>query len=101
MISYSFCNVKGVEITGTSTECENIPIGEVQAEEIYTATFVQEMYLQGGEYFLSISCSEKQEDGNVLCHRLEKVCNVTVVSDKNTVGFYDMNTTVEIRKVED
>ena len=101
VISYSFCNVKGVEITGTSTECENIYIGEVQAEEIYTATFVQKMYLQGGEYFLTISCSEKQEDGNMLCHRLEKVCNVTVVSDKNTVGFYDMNTTVEIRKVED
>jgi teichoic acid transport system ATP-binding protein len=32
-------------------------------------------------------------------HRLYDAVNVTVISDKNTVGFYDMFSKVEVEKV--
>ena len=34
-------------------------------------------------------------------HRLYDVVGVTVVSDKNTVGFYDMNSEVTIEKCDE
>ena len=33
-------------------------------------------------------------------HRLYDVLNVTVVSDKNSVGFYDMNSKVTVKDAE-
>lgn len=34
-------------------------------------------------------------------HRLYDVLNLTVISDKDTVGFFDMNSKVVVEKVED
>ena len=51
---------------------------------------------QGGEYLLSISCTGYVGGEIRAYHRLYDVVGVTVVSDKNTVGFYDMNSKVEI-----
>lgn len=100
VFSYSLCNVKGVVITGTGTEYEHLELEPVHAGETYIVCFEQDMFLQGGEYFLSVACGE-QIDGKVsICHQLTEICNITVISDKNTVGFYDMNTEAKIRKVE-
>ena len=33
-------------------------------------------------------------------HRLYDVCNITVVSDKNTVGYYDMNSKITVQTYE-
>ena len=72
----------------------------VNAGDVYTCTFTQDMNLQGGEYLLSISCTGYRDGEFVVYHRLYDVINITVVSEKNTVGFYDMNSKVTIRKVE-
>ena len=63
------------------------------------AHFEQEMNLQGGEYLLSISCTGYEGGEFKVYHRLYDVINITVVSDKNTVGFYDMNSTARIEKI--
>ena len=34
-------------------------------------------------------------------HTLDDVLNLTVVSDKDTVGFFDLNSKVVVEKVED
>ncbi len=70
-----------------------------QPGEEYIATFTQEMNLLGGEYLLSISCTGFE--GGELCayQRLYDLLNITVVSDKNTVGFYDMNSHTTVEKV--
>lgn len=96
----SFKNVKGDTITGTNTMYEHKNPGLVQAGDEYVATFEQDMYLQGGEYLLSISCTGYVDGGFTAYHRLYDVCTITVVSDKNTVGFYDMNSTVTLEKIE-
>lgn len=100
IFTYSFKNVQGVTITGTNSMFEHIPLELARKGETYVATFQQEMWLQGGEYLMSISCTGYVNGEFKVYHRLYDVLNVTVVSDKNTVGFYDMNSKVSIEKVE-
>ena len=100
IFTYSFKNVQGVTITGTNTMFEKVFVEEAQAGECYVATFEQEMTLQGGEYLLSISCTGYQSGEFKAYHRLYDVLNVTVISDKNTVGFYDMNSNVSVEQVK-
>ena len=57
------------------------------------------MSLQGGEYLLSISCTGYVGGELVVYHRLYDLLNVTVVSTKNTVGFYDMDSETEVVKM--
>ena len=99
IFTYTFRNVKGVDITGTNTMYEKKYIDLAKAGEEYVASFTQKMNLQGGEYLLSISCTGYDDNGELVAyHRLYDLINITVVSDKNTVGFYDMNSTVKIEK---
>ena len=99
IFTYTFRNVKGVDITGTNTMYEKEYIDLAKAGEEYVASFKQKMNLQGGEYLLSISCTGYDDNGELVAyHRLYDLINITVVSDKNTVGFYDMNSTVKIEK---
>ncbi len=101
IFTYTFKNIKGVDITGTNTMYEKAYVEVANAGEEYVASFTQEMNLQGGEYLLSISCTGYDEKGELVAyHRLYDLLNVTVVSDKNTVGFYDMNSKVEIECVK-
>ena len=55
--------------------------------------------MQGGEYLLSISCTGFVEGELTVYHRMYDVINITVISDKNTVGFYDMNSKVSVDKI--
>lgn len=98
IFTYSFKNIKGTTITGSNTMYEHVSAGTVQPGEEYVATFEQEMFLQGGEYLLSISCTGYDASGFTVYHRLYDVCYVTVISDKDTVGFYDMNSKTSIEK---
>ena len=98
IFTYSFKNIKGTTITGTNTMYEQKSVGIVQAGEEYVATFEQSMFLQGGEYLLSISCTGYDASGFTVYHRLYDVCYVTVISGKDTVGFYDMDSKVTLEK---
>lgn len=101
IFTYTIKTLKGTDITGTNTMYEKKTIGMAKKGEIYVATFTQDMFLQGGEYLLSISCTGYENGGLTAYHRLYDVLNISVVSNKNTVGFYDMNSQVEIKKVEE
>ena len=100
IFTYTFKNIQGTAITGTNTMYEKKDLDMVYAGDVYTCTFTQDMNLQGGEYLLSISCTGYRDGEFVVYHRLYDVINITVVSEKNTVGFYDMNSKVTIRKVD-
>lgn len=97
IIAYTFKDIKGTEITGTNTLFEKKSVEYSQAGDSCTVTFEQEMFLQGGEYLLSFGCTGYKDGEFTVFHRLYDACNITVVSNKNTVGFYDMNSKVEIR----
>lgn len=99
IFTYTFKTVQGTAVTGTNTMFEKAGIGMAKAGEIYVASFKQNMNLQGGEYLLSISCTGYVSGEFRAYHRLYDVCGVTVISDKNTVGFYDMNSETTIERV--
>ncbi|HJB17193.1 MAG TPA: ABC transporter ATP-binding protein [Candidatus Blautia excrementipullorum] len=101
ILAYTFKDIKGTEITGTNTLFEKVPVEHSEAGDSCTVTFTQDMYLQGGEYLLSFGCTGYKEGEFTVFHRLYDACNVTVVSEKNTVGFYDMDSQVEIQYGEE
>lgn len=96
IMAFTFKDIKGTEITGTNTLFEKATVEHSDAGDVCTVTFTQDMYLQGGEYLLSFGCTGYKDGEFTVFHRLYDACNVTVVSAKNTVGFYDMNSAVEI-----
>ena len=55
------------------------------------------MSLQGGEYLISLGVTGYRGDIFEVYHRLYDALNITVVSDKNTVGYYDMESAVEVK----
>jgi len=99
IFAFSFKNVQGTEITGTNSMIEKAFLDSVKPGQIKDVTFRQKMSLQGGEYLLSLGVTGYNGDVFEVYHRLYDALNVTVVSDKNTVGFYDMDSAVEVRDV--
>ena len=70
----------------------------MKAGDEYEVSFTQKMTLQGGEYLLSMSCTGFEQGEHVVYHRLYDLLNLTVISNKNTVGVYDMNSAVKVKK---
>lgn len=96
IVAFKFRDLRGTEITGTNTMYEKVAVGPLKKGDERTVTFTQELNLQGGEYLLSFGCTRYEADEFKVYHRLYDVCGVTVISDKNTVGFYDMNSKVSV-----
>ena len=97
IFAFTIKNVRGTEITGTNTMFEKAFLESVEAGEAKEITFTQDMNLQGGDYLLSLGVTGYEEDDFTVYHRLYDVLNVTVISDKDTVGFYDMNSIVTVK----
>ena len=94
--AFTITNLKGTEITGTNSLFERINVQSKGPGEIQEIAFTQNMDMQGGEYMLSLGCTGYDGSDFVVHHRLYEVCNLTIVSSKNTVGFYDMNSEVTL-----
>ncbi len=95
IFAYKIKDLKGVELTGTNTSLENCVKESVRAGDTVVVCFRQKMMLQGGQYLLAISCTEYESEQFVAHHRLVDVCNIHVISDRNTVGVFDNDVTVE------
>lgn len=98
IFAFTIKDLQGTEVTGTNTMYEKTDIGFVKAGEEKVIEFSQNMNLQGRNYLLSFGCVGYHENDFVVYNRLYDVCNINVISDKNTVGFYDMNSTVRVLK---
>ena len=89
-------NKQGTDITGTNTMFERIETGTVGAGEERIVTYEQKMNLQGGDYLLSLGCTGYVGDNFVVYHRLYDLVSFNVLSDKNTVGFFDMDSHITV-----
>ncbi|HJC15800.1 MAG TPA: ABC transporter ATP-binding protein [Candidatus Fusicatenibacter intestinigallinarum] len=96
IFAYSIKDLKGTEITGTNTMYEEADVKPQNPGDVVEVSFRQNMSLQGGEYLLSLGCTGYKDGDFQVFHRLYDVCSITVLSTKNTVGFYDMNSKVEV-----
>lgn len=100
IFAFTIKNIKGTEITGTNTMVERAFLEPVRAGETKEITFTQHMNLQGGEYLLSLGVTGYEGNDFTVYHRLYDVLNMTVVSDKDTVGFYDPESEVKVAAVK-
>lgn len=98
IFTYTIKDKKGTDLTGTNTMYEGADIKPVKRGDEYQVDFTQKMNLQGGEYLLSMSCTGFEQGEHVVYHRLYDVANITVISNKNTVGVYDMESKVTAEK---
>lgn len=99
IFAFSFKNAIGTEITGTNTMIEKAFLEGVGPGQVKEVTFTQKMSLQGGEYLISMGVTGYHGDTFEVYHRLYDALNVTVISDKNTVGYYDMDSAVRVKDV--
>ena len=97
-IACTSTNVKGEEITGTNSMLEHVDTESTKDGDVYEISYEQEMNLQGGEYLMSFGCTGYHDGNFTVYHRLYDVCNITVISDKDSVGYYDMNAKVSMTK---
>lgn len=93
IFAFTIKNMKGIEICGTNTTMEHVPVPTMHDGDEHVVEFTQKMDLQGGEYLLSLGCTGYQDGMFRVFHRLYDVISLTVVSNRDTVGFYDMNST--------
>ncbi|MBQ2803947.1 MAG: ABC transporter ATP-binding protein [Lachnospiraceae bacterium] len=97
IFAFSIKNIQGTEITGTNSMIEKAYLESASAGQVKEITFTQKMTLQGGEYLLSLGVTGYVADAFEVYHRLYDVLNITVVSDKNTVGYFDMESEVVVK----
>ena len=97
IFAFTIKDKHGTEITGTNTMFEKAFLDSVKAGEEKEVTFTQRMDLQGGEYLLSLGLTGYEGDQFQVYHRLYDILSLTVVSEKNTVGYYDMNSRITVK----
>ncbi|MGI6096124.1 MAG: ABC transporter ATP-binding protein [Lachnospiraceae bacterium] len=98
IFAFSLKDIKGNELTGTNTVIEKTDIGTVNAGELVEIEFKQVMRLQKGQYLLQLGCTGFVGEEFVVYNRLYDSCCIQVVSNKTTVGYFDMDTTVVFNK---
>ena len=95
----TFKTIRGVDVTGTNTMIEQRFVEKANAGDIYVVTYEQQMNLQGGEYLISMSCTGFENGNLTAYHRCYDLISINVISDKDTVGFFDMNSEVTMEKL--
>ena len=96
IFAFTIKNKYGVEITGTNTMFEKAFLEPCKKGDRKKITFRQRVDLQGGEYLISLGCTGYEGNDFTVYHRLYDVMGLTVVSSKNSVGYYDMNSEVKV-----
>jgi len=98
IFAFTFTDVKGTDITGTNTMLERAFTESCSAGDVVDVTFSQVMNLQGGNYLLSMGVTGHRDANFEVYHRLYYCLDITVVSDKDTVGYYDMMSDITATK---
>ena len=91
-------NVRGVEITGTNTLVSRTFDESVKKGDEIEISFTQKMMLQGGEYLISLGVTGFENGEFTVYHRLYDILSINVISDSDTVGFFDSDYKITVRR---
>ena len=97
ILAFTIRDAKGNDITGTNTMIEKIEVVVNKENDLKEISFTQNLNLQGGEYLLCLGCTGYAKGEFTVYHRLYDICNLLVISEKNSVGFYDMNSVITLK----
>lgn len=102
IVAVTFKNIKGTEITGTNNMYEGVEGFVAHTGQVYEASFKQKIPFQSGSYFISLGCTGLDVKGNfTVFHRFYDVAEINIVAMKDTVGFFDTDSKVTIKKVHE
>lgn len=97
IFAFAIKDIKGNEIAGTNTLVEKKEIGTVDKGQTLIITFQQNIWLQNYQYFLSLGCTKYQENGELeIYHRLYDIIALEILAEKNTSGYIDMDSVINI-----
>ncbi len=91
-------NVRGVEITGTNTLVSKTFDDSVKKGDEIEISFTQKMMLQGGEYLISLGVTGFENGEFTVYHRLYDILSINVISDSDTVGFFDSDYRITVKR---
>lgn len=97
IFAFTIKDLKGTELTGTNTMYENTPLKPQKEGDVREVVFTQKMPLEAGEYMLCLGCTGYHKGEFTVFHRLYDVCNMTVITDKKAVGYFDMFSKVTLK----
>lgn len=100
IFAYSIKNAKGIEITGTNTMFEKAYLDPVSKGKEKMVTFKQVMRLQSGDYLLSAGLTGYEGNDFVVYHRMYDAIDISVISDKDTVGYFDADVDIEVADIK-
>lgn len=98
IFAFTIKDMRGTEITGTNTMFERITTPTGEPGDTVIVTYTQRADIQGGEYLISFGLTGYSGGDFVVYHRLYDACSLVIVSSKNTVGFYDMNSRITVER---
>lgn len=99
IFAFAVKNARGAEVTGTNTMFERVDLPLAKKGETYVVTFTQRALLQGGEYLMSFGCTGYENGEFTVYDRLYDVANLTIVSEQDTVGTFDIDSQIDIEKI--
>lgn len=99
IFAFTIKNARGAEVTGTNSMFERLEIPVAKKGETYIVTFTQRAMLQGGDYLMSFGCTGYDDGEFTVYDRLYDVANLTIVSEQDTVGTFDIDSKVTAEKV--
>ena len=98
IFAYTIKDLKGLELTGTNTLFKNVNSGCYRKDESILVEFSQRLNCQSGKYTLSFGCTGFENGEFIVYHRLYDALFFKVVSEMQMVGFYDLDSMIEIKK---
>ena len=101
VFAYTVKDARGAEVTGTNTMFEKLDFPLAKKGECYIITFTQKALLQGGDYLMSFGCTGFEDGKFTVYDRLYDVASLQVVAEQNTVGSFDMESSVCVERVVD
>ena len=99
--AFTIKDTKGFDLTGANTLFKNRQIGKVEKGEIILTEFDQRMMLNPGGYLLSFGCAGFEDGEYVVYDRRYDVISFEVVSAQSSVGIFDLDSKIKVRRVED
>lgn len=96
IIAYTIKDLKGLEIAGTNTLCQEVETGLVEQNNSLLITFEHKLMLNPGDYLLSFGCAGFEDGEYVVYDRRFDVIAFKVTSKTNKVGLIDLDSRISI-----
>ena len=100
ILAFTIKDVQGFDLCGTNTFFHNMETGRVQPGEVVRATFRQRILLNAGSYLLSFGCAAFEQGEYVVYDRRYDLMSFEVIAERQSVGFFDLDSTVFVERGE-